>query len=117
MTSTNPSEVVARIVDPTGWELFDELVRVRRLLPHEQPSAEYLEQATAVCEASTKVSLAKADAILSAIQPTVAEKAVEAAALSWAGWRIGWRLTAQERTRARAALTAALPFMMEKANG
>lgn len=133
MTSTNPRDVVARIVDPTGWELFDELVRVRCLLPHEQPSTEYLEEATRVCEARTKASITKADTILSTLQPAVSEEAVDVALRALMSARGEMLSTAKaEMFRdalaapnsqvwsylLKVALTAALPFMMgDKANG
>jgi len=90
--STNPRDVVARIVDQGAWSGEGDLTWIAR-------------------QARRDASLAKADTILSALQPAVTDEAVEAAArsLHWTG-----SITPED---ARAALTAALPFMMGKTNG
>lgn len=66
-------EAVARIIDPTAWELFDEVVRCQ-LLPQRlaQEAFEKCPDAPALAKERTEASLAKADEI-SALGPTGSE--------------------------------------------
>ena len=62
-------EGVARIIDPLGWQLFDEVVRVQQLPPSEAQAAfEANPAAPWAAKERTDAALAKADAILALSQ-------------------------------------------------
>jgi hypothetical protein len=62
-------EWVARIIDPLGWQLFDEVVRVQQLPPSEAQAAfEACPAAPWSAKERTDIALAKADAILALSQ-------------------------------------------------
>jgi len=143
--STNPRDVVARIVDPRAWEermwKLERLEHWRREIADNgtNETRERLLRINAeMAENAIAPSLAKADAILSALQPAVTDEAVEAATRAIAndvgirpfdhmaldrpelrqlvrsadGYDINEPTQTDCRLAARAALTAALPFMM-----
>jgi hypothetical protein len=114
--STNPREVVARLVH---FVHGDDLTVDSALSPENDAHWAYWRD---VEPTGSKAAFTAADAILSTLQPAVTDEAVEAAAkaLTQIIWEqsletvMGRKATTADlvTARARAALTAALPFMM-----